>query len=455
MRSSLWLFASATSTCVYAITLEMCPADGFYPGITASSAAVTANPVTNVSVSNRYLSTGGGSYASPLEPCLFPEKSFMARSQEPTDGGPECTMDWQSIYMFSYQAIHELSVVGKAFTKEFFNMTDTTKLYSYYQGCSEGGREGWSQVQRFGDEWDGAVIGAPAFRYAFHRFSTCTQGSSNRLWDTLLQPCELEKIVNETNHSLVDDNDIDVLIGESYYCAATTGITGTVSAEGVADSDGNQVYFSYRPSAAFDDAETEWMNETSQSWEVTPSSLGGETVAVLLQLQNITNIPTLDGATYDTLRDWIWQFWNRYSDSLMTTLPDLTPFMSSSGKVLHYHSESDYSIPRTSSVHYYESVRSVMYPGLSYNDSVDAMNDWYRLFLVPGAGHCAPNNGVEPVTLNATVLQGDDIGMVQQICSWPLRPLWTSNGTVMECVYDQKSIDNWQYDLNAFPLPVY
>lgn len=70
----------------------------------------------------------------------------------------------EALYMFGYRVYQEMSTIGKAFTKEFFGM-NSTKLYSYYQACSEGRREGWSQVQRFGDEWDGAVIGAPAFRY--------------------------------------------------------------------------------------------------------------------------------------------------------------------------------------------------------------------------------------------------------------------------------------------------
>lgn len=42
-------------------------------------------------------------------------------------------------------------------------------LMSLCQGCSEGGREGWSQGQRFADAYDGAAIGAPAFRFAFQQ----------------------------------------------------------------------------------------------------------------------------------------------------------------------------------------------------------------------------------------------------------------------------------------------
>ncbi len=123
-----------------------------------------------------------------------------------------------------------------------------------------------------------------------------------------------------------------------------------------------------------------------------------------------------------------------------------------------------------------------MYPNLSFNDSTAALGDWYRLFIVPGAAHCSTNslqpngpfpqtnlavlidwveNGVKPETLNATILNGDSKGSNQQICAWPLRPLWTQggNGTGiglgMDCVYDQKSIDTWLYDLDAWKMPVY
>lgn len=115
-----------------------------------------------------------------------------------------------------------------------------------------------------------------------------------------------------------------------------------------------------------------------------------------------------------------------------------------------------------------------MYPELSYNASNAKLNEWYRLFLVPGAQHCninvyEPNGpfpqtnmgvmidwvekGVTPHTLNATHLAGPSIGDNAQICAWPLRPLWVDGK--MECVYDQASLDTWFYDFNAFKMPVY
>ena len=115
-----------------------------------------------------------------------------------------------------------------------------------------------------------------------------------------------------------------------------------------------------------------------------------------------------------------------------------------------------------------------MYGNLTMLDGAAALNDWYRLYLVPGAGHCSPNSyepngpfpqtnlqviinwvekGIVPTTLNATHLAGDMIGSNAQICAWPYRPLY-ANAT-QSCVFDQKSYKTWIYDLNAFDIEVY
>ena len=51
------------------------------------------------------------------------------------------TIDRQALYMFGHQGIHEMTIMGQEFTKLSFNMSNT-KLYSYYQTCSEGRCEG-------------------------------------------------------------------------------------------------------------------------------------------------------------------------------------------------------------------------------------------------------------------------------------------------------------------------
>ena len=100
--------------------------------------------------------------------------------------------------MFGYQAHHEMSSIGKAFTKKFYSLTDANKLYAYYQGCSEGGREGFSQVQRFPEEWDGAVIGAPAIRYGQQQVNHLFPQVAQQTLNYTPPYCELERIVKLT-----------------------------------------------------------------------------------------------------------------------------------------------------------------------------------------------------------------------------------------------------------------
>ena len=472
---------------------------------------------------NRFLSTGGGGFAINSGTMSLPGGVQYGAVSGATDGGfgnftinldkvwllANGTENWQALYMFGYHAIHELTILGQEFTKQFYSMNDT-RLFSYYQGCSEGGRDGWSQLQRF-TTLDGAVTGAPAFRFAHQQVQ--------HLWSNVVQhtlgyyppTCAMSRILNETiafcdpldgkTDGVVSRTDLCKLqfdynstIGLAYSCPAVTPTVfgsfadaaqnGTVTAldaevarlstDGMHDLQGRRAYFSYTPSSVFYDAVTSY-NDSANIANLVINGMGGEYVTEFLQLLNESNLPNLDGVTYDTLVDWINQGWAQYEDTLQTTWPDLSRAQASGTKILHYHGESDFSIPTASSVRYYESVRSIMYPGTSFNDTEDTIGDWYRLYLVPGASHCATNlnepnapfpqtnlavlidwveHGSKPTTLNATVLLGEKKGQNQQICAWPLRPLWTGDET-MECVYDLDSIKTWIYDLDAFKMPVY
>ncbi|KAH8678036.1 feruloyl esterase-like protein B precursor [Xylariales sp. PMI_506] len=545
--------------CTVSYAQEALPAAGFYPGITIDSSSVTTALTSDYEVSsewypnatitycnvtfayshdgladdlvhvtywipapdefqNRYVSTGGGGLAINSGSSYIPTGIIVGAVSGITDGGfgsfntqwdaafleANGTINWQATYMFGYQAHHELAILGKEFAKNLYSVPSTTKVYSYYQGCSEGGREGWSQLQRFADQFDGAAIGAPAFRYGQQQVNHLTSNVIEQTLDYYPPSCELDAIVNLTiaacdpldgkTDGVVSRSDLCKLsyniseaLGTPYSCAAAAATflspatpeqNGTVTAKGIAvaqaildglvDSEGQLVYFSYQPGASFVDAQTSYDADTD-SWVLDISGLGGEWVARFLELEDESNLPSLANVTSDTLKNWMSLGMQRYYDSLQTTYPDLTDLQNAGGKVIHIHGEQDNSIPTASSVRYYESVRSIMYGGLSYNASTAAMDDFYRLFLVPGGAHCGTNtdqpNGPWPQTTLQTVIQWveggvapttlNGTGEIDTICRWPLRPLWTDNGSDFSCVYDQASIDSWIYDLDAWKVPVY
>jgi feruloyl esterase len=68
-------------------------------------------------------------------------------------GHPEKLIDW------SYRAVHEMTVDSKLIIQAFYG--SAAKL-SYWNGCSTGGKQGLTEAQRYPDDYDGVIAGAPA-----------------------------------------------------------------------------------------------------------------------------------------------------------------------------------------------------------------------------------------------------------------------------------------------------
>jgi tannase len=124
---------------------------------------------------SRYYVAGGGGFS--LSSSATGGLEYGAASGA-TDGGYDAfdvsydevvlygngSVNWDATYAFAYQALGEATQVGKAISASLYR--NTSKVYTYFEGCSDGGREAWSQVQRYGEEYDGVVAGAPALRFA-------------------------------------------------------------------------------------------------------------------------------------------------------------------------------------------------------------------------------------------------------------------------------------------------
>ncbi|KAF1931888.1 uncharacterized protein M421DRAFT_2508 [Didymella exigua CBS 183.55] len=106
------------------------------------------------SFKNRFLATSvGGLAINPKATSVAGDVSIGAVSGL-TDGGfgdfntqadvhflvANGTAKWENAYTFGYRAIHEMTVLVKAFTRNLMVMQESTKLHAYYQGCSESGR---------------------------------------------------------------------------------------------------------------------------------------------------------------------------------------------------------------------------------------------------------------------------------------------------------------------------
>ena len=104
---------------------------------------------------------------------------------------------------------------------------------------------------------------------------------------------------------------------------------------------------------------------------------------------------------------WDFRKWNFESDYafavekaggiLNSMNPDLRSFRGAGGKLLQFHGWGDAAIPGSASIEYYDRVRTFMakYPD-GRNPAPAALDQFYRLFMVPGMGHC--EGGIGPNT---------------------------------------------------------
>ncbi len=137
--------------------------------------AGTVSPAINFEVwlpegatwNGRFQAVGGGGLAGIISYPAMAEAVRNGYASSSTDTGHVSTdtawlLDRQRIIDYGYRAIHEMTVKAKAVIETHYGRAAE---YSYFNGCSTGGRQGLMTAQRYPDDYDGIVSGAPVFRF--------------------------------------------------------------------------------------------------------------------------------------------------------------------------------------------------------------------------------------------------------------------------------------------------
>jgi hypothetical protein len=134
----------------------------------------------------RYLGVGNGGFAGSISYYRLGEAVNSGYASASTDTGhrgrstdsrwaighPEKQTD------FDYRAVHEMTVFAKTMIRAFYGQPAGR---SYFSACSNGGRQGLMEAQRFPDDYDGVMAGAPAIHWGFNTFvSTRLQAFRDR-----------------------------------------------------------------------------------------------------------------------------------------------------------------------------------------------------------------------------------------------------------------------------------
>jgi hypothetical protein len=125
----------------------------------------------------RYLGVGNGSFGGSINYYRLGESLNSGYATSSTDTGhrgrpsesawavnhPEKQTD------FDYRAIHETAQTAKVLIEAFYNSAPTR---SYFSSCSNGGRQGLMEAERYPTDYDGIMAGAPATHFGFKTFVT-------------------------------------------------------------------------------------------------------------------------------------------------------------------------------------------------------------------------------------------------------------------------------------------
>ncbi|KAI2629541.1 tannase and feruloyl esterase [Hypoxylon sp. NC1633] len=295
---------------------------------------------------------------------------------------------------WAYQALEGSIYLGKTLIQTYYN--DRSIAYSYYSGCSTGGRQGLKQIQRDPDIFDGALIGAPAWdtknlmpwvsELAVWNLPESAESSINdaslflRLQEEVLKQCDSldgvqDNIVSSPSacRSHFDISQIN--------CDVTTNKTACWSQAQIGTA--QKMYSDYVTS------EGEFVFKGLDY----SSELGWSTFLLPADPDDSSNVRRNFDAEYErTFMDYgpEWQI-TSYNDSTVNDARvrdensvhatadqyDLGRFRDK-GKIIMYGGLADATVP-------------VQHTTLYYNRTVEAMgniDDFFRYFQIPGMAHC-------------------------------------------------------------------
>jgi feruloyl esterase len=293
-------------------------------------------------------------------------------------GHPEKVVD------YAYRSIHEMTVKSKALIAAFYGKNPR---FSYWNGCSTGGRQGLMEAQRYPEDFDGIVAGAPA-NYHSHLHSGDMALAVPILKDpSFAVPQAKLTLVNEAVLSACDglDGVKDGIISDPSQChfdPSTLLCRGENEDKCLTAKQLESVKRAYE-APKIKNGEPIFPGKTPGSelgWSVLNSKQPPMVSIGTFQLTY--QDPKWDWQTYEADRDT--KLADEKTGFINAINPDLKAFKARGGKLLLYHGWNDFGIAPGNTINYYSSVLSKM---------GDKQDSWLRLFMVPAMGHCSGGNG--------------------------------------------------------------
>jgi hypothetical protein len=341
---------------------------------------------------------------------------------------------------------HVTALIAKRLIAAFYG---AKPAYSYFRGCSTGGREGLMLAQHYPEDFDGIVAGDPAFAgrlgaianvwaaqklFARGNVPLFDKAALELLHKSTIAACDAndgvrDGIIDDPRKCRFDPATLACPSKDGGPCLSAGQIAGAKAVyDGPRNSAGERLY----PGGMMPGGEGAWGG--ADTWSLPEGSL--RYLMFADQRPGYVNHDFNWDRDLESVRAQV----ALYDPVAPGTAPDLKAFQARGGRLIMYHGWSDQGVSPLGSLDYYAQVAA-------RQGGMAKVRDWFRTFMVPGMFHCrggnAPNTfdfmpslaawveqGVAPDGVVATQRDGDRVVRTRPLYAYPATAKYDGKGDV-------------------------
>ena len=419
----------------------------------------------------KYLAIGNGGLAGTLvyNGMLDPLRRGYATSTTDTghraDGIPGAWAEghMERIINLWERGVHQMAMATKLVIHAYYG---AAPAHSYFNGCSLGGQQAMTEVQKYPADFDGVVAGDPANWQTRHY-------SAGHIWtaqamdgDGYLPSAKIptlaaavnaacdaidgirDGVLNDPRRCHFDPGEIQCRSGDAPNCLTGAQVDAVRKIwGGLRDPEGQQLYPGLERGG--EDGPAGWVNWITGA---RPGGGGHSGLGLPVMRYIIFENPEWEARSFrffsapgtESDLEYVEEKLGRITDAID---PDLRPFRGHGGKLIQYHGWSDPDIPPMNSVNYFESVVRTV-GGVRPNALRDTKG-FYRLFMVPGMQHCQGGPGTSrfdvlsvleqwveqskaPEQILAAHATNGQVDRTRPLCAYPMEAKYKGTGSTDE-----------------------
>jgi tannase/feruloyl esterase len=354
----------------------------------------------------KFLAVGNGGWAGTIVTDALAAglaRGYAAASNDTghSDAGAAFATHPDKVIDFGYRAMHEMTMESKAIVAKFY---ERGPRLSYYQGCSTGGRQGMMEAQRYPDDFDAIIAGAPVYNQVTMNVSQTALQVDMLKNPARIVPAAKVALFARAVMSACDAKDgvTDGIIGNPLQCTFDPGTLECKSGDGPDCLTAPQIESArqlYGPARLKSGANAYpgRVPGVESGWAARIPTPGAPMNPLWADMPRFVGHQdaSWDPMTFDFDADLALAL--KHGSVIEANDPNLAKFKARGGKLLLWQGWADPGPSPLNTIDYYSSVVKTL-GGAS-------QQDWMRLFLLPGVGHCGGGIGPD---------QADFLGALEQ-----------------------------------------